>query len=577
MGIIKSLVSNVRSIPFSSWKILFILSSIYALVACAETMIIPAIPDIIDDFDVQYDDSAWILNAFFISGAVMTPITGQLSDVYGKKRILLIIISIYLSGVILGGVSNSWLIFLVARALQGIGLSMTIVAYAAIAVTLPRDKIVVGQGFMITMAAVGGVIGLSLGGYTIESYGWHSTFFFIVPVAIILIILISKYIKNDNDNSKGRDPHVNLDVRQPSSSSSHSQLHSSSSSSFETSSSPKMSIDLSGTLTLSITVVFLLIIMSNFEAAVLTSPSITSLSSSSGANVAPPQPLTSSGISPSPTSSPQSQSINVHSLQIPFLIIAITAAIAFILIERNKNNKLRGVLERATVAPATNTTTTAQSDTRSLSMSSPSIPTSLRASSKTNSATGAGLPKPDSPQIHPVIDLRLFTNGRDAFVIAIMILAISSFLFNSILQVIPILSRNPEPFGYGKSAVETAQLMLPLAISSVIIGPASGFVISKIYLMRSVIMGSVMMFIAFSTMTMYFLDESMVSTSLAIFNIGYLFSTVTALNIVVLSTPKLLLGTSLGVSIFLKRMVGCIGPAIASHLYAYSFITDCFN
>jgi hypothetical protein len=49
-----------------------------------------------------------------------------------------------------------------------------------------------------------------------------------------------------------------------------------------------------------------LIIMSNFEAAVLTSPSITSLSSSSGANVAPPQPLTSSGISPSPTSSPQS-------------------------------------------------------------------------------------------------------------------------------------------------------------------------------------------------------------------------------------------------------------------------------
>ena len=158
-----------------------------------------------------------------------------------------------------------------------------------------------------------------------------------------------------------------------------------------------------------------------------------------------------------------------------------------------------------------------------------------------------------------------------------MILAISSFLFNSILQVIPILSRNPEPFGYGKSAVETAELMLPLAISSVIIGPASGFVISKIYLMRSVIIGSVMMFMAFSTMTMFFLDDSMVSTSLAIFNIGYLFSTVTALNIVVLSTPKLLLGTLFGVSIFLKRVVGCIGPAIADHLYAYSFITDCFN
>ncbi|HZD36854.1 MAG TPA: hypothetical protein VE130_16735, partial [Nitrososphaeraceae archaeon] len=70
---IKSIVNSVSSIPFSSWRILLILSSISAMGVCAETMIIPAITDIIDDYDVQYDDSSWILNAFFISGAVMTP------------------------------------------------------------------------------------------------------------------------------------------------------------------------------------------------------------------------------------------------------------------------------------------------------------------------------------------------------------------------------------------------------------------------------------------------------------------------------------------------------------------------
>jgi MFS family permease len=78
--------SNQVSIPISAWKVLAILSCIATMVMYAETMLIPAIPDLIKDFAVSYSMSSWILTAYLVSGAVMTPIAGKLSDIYGRKK-----------------------------------------------------------------------------------------------------------------------------------------------------------------------------------------------------------------------------------------------------------------------------------------------------------------------------------------------------------------------------------------------------------------------------------------------------------------------------------------------------------
>jgi predicted MFS family arabinose efflux permease len=66
---------NVQGKP---WVTLAILSSIGLISMHAETMLLPAIPDIIRDFDINYSTSAWILTAYLISGAVITPIAGKL-------------------------------------------------------------------------------------------------------------------------------------------------------------------------------------------------------------------------------------------------------------------------------------------------------------------------------------------------------------------------------------------------------------------------------------------------------------------------------------------------------------------
>src|ERR671910_1585671 len=86
-----------------AWFTLAILSSTLLTVFFSETMLLPAIPEIIQDFDISYGTAAWIFSAYLIVAAVMTPVAGRLSDLYGKKKVLLTLLVIYVVGLMAGG------------------------------------------------------------------------------------------------------------------------------------------------------------------------------------------------------------------------------------------------------------------------------------------------------------------------------------------------------------------------------------------------------------------------------------------------------------------------------------------
>jgi len=138
--------------------------------------------------------SSWILTAYLITGAVMTPIAGKLSDIYGKKRILLITMIIYAIGVSIAGFAMNIYFLVIARAIQGIGMAMFPIAFSIVRDNFPREKLSIGQGVISSMFASGAVIGLSVGGAIIKYYGWQATFFTIIPVAIVLLIVVSRFI-----------------------------------------------------------------------------------------------------------------------------------------------------------------------------------------------------------------------------------------------------------------------------------------------------------------------------------------------------------------------------------------------
>lgn len=184
------MVLKGSKIPRSAWKTLLILSSIATMVMYAERMLAPAIPLLIEEFDLSYTLASWILTMYLLIGAMITPIIGRLSDIYGKKRLLLIIMIVYTAGVSIGGFTDNIYLLLIIRGVQGLGIAMFPIALNIVRGEFPRDKIAIGQGFITSMFAAGTVIGLLLGANIIHLYGWRFTYYSIAPIAVILSILI---------------------------------------------------------------------------------------------------------------------------------------------------------------------------------------------------------------------------------------------------------------------------------------------------------------------------------------------------------------------------------------------------
>jgi MFS family permease len=178
----------------SPWITLAILSGLGIIAMSAETMVLPAIPDFIADLDISYQDSSWILAVILVTGAVMTPIAGKLSDLYGKKKVLLVILAVYIFGLLLGAIATNFLSLITARVLQGIGISMFPIAFSILRDKFPPKKLAIAQGIFSSTLSGGAVIGLIIGGSIVENFGWRGTFSLLVPIAIILFAIIVKFV-----------------------------------------------------------------------------------------------------------------------------------------------------------------------------------------------------------------------------------------------------------------------------------------------------------------------------------------------------------------------------------------------
>jgi MFS family permease len=460
--------SSSEKIPSYAWKVLAILSCIATMVMYAETMLIPAIPDLIKEFHVSYSMSSWILTAYLISGAVMTPIAGKLSDIYGRKKILLIIMVIYAVGVSTAGFASNIYFMIIARAIQGIGMSMFPIAFGIIRDQFPREKISIGQGVITSMFASGAVIGLSVGGFIIQDFGWRATFFTIIPIAIVLLLIIRHFIHVNQDEQKEYQQRKLDQLLRIANKDSQKNIDKSNND------KPANQIDIKGAILLAVAITFFLLVLTFIE--------------TSGSN------NTASSIGNS-----YNNNNNTSIAIIFFLIVGIISLLLFIIIERRAK--------------------------------------------------------------YPLVDFRLMLNKSILPAnLIIMIVGMSMFM---VFQTIPILVRNPEPIGFGEDAISTGKVQLPFAIILLIFGPTSGFIISKLGSLKPIIAGTIITAIGFFSLLILHSTEFLVSVNLAILSTGLSLTSVGAMNVIILSTPRQFSGISLGMSSLMRIIGASIGPALA--------------
>ena len=134
---------------------------------------------------------SWVPASYLLAAAVLVVPFGRVADIYGRKKVFAIGMSIFTLGSLLSSVSVSALMLIASRALQGVGGAMIFGTGVAILTSVfpPEER---GRALGINVAAV--YIGLSLGpfvgGFLTEHLGWRSIFALIVPMGILMVAIV---------------------------------------------------------------------------------------------------------------------------------------------------------------------------------------------------------------------------------------------------------------------------------------------------------------------------------------------------------------------------------------------------
>lgn len=161
------------------------------LAALDQTIVSTAMPRIVAELQ-GIDLLSWVTTAYLLASTAMVPIYGKLSDLYGRKIILMFGIVLFLAGSVLCGIAPTMVMLVVFRAVQGLGAA----ALTSTAFAVPADLFVPAerpryQGIFMGVFGLASVIGPFVGGLLTDGPGWRWVFYVNLPLGLVALAFIA--------------------------------------------------------------------------------------------------------------------------------------------------------------------------------------------------------------------------------------------------------------------------------------------------------------------------------------------------------------------------------------------------
>ncbi|WP_297793300.1 MDR family MFS transporter [Mycobacterium sp.] len=164
------------------------------LAALDQTIVATALPTIVADLG-DAGHQSWVVTSYLLASTVVTALAGKLGDLYGRKRVFQAAIVFFVIGSALCGLSQSMVMLVGSRALQGIGGgAITVTASALIGEVVPLRERGRYQGILGAVFGVTTVIGPLLGGYFTDYLTWRWAFWVNVPISVVVIFVAAAAI-----------------------------------------------------------------------------------------------------------------------------------------------------------------------------------------------------------------------------------------------------------------------------------------------------------------------------------------------------------------------------------------------
>ncbi|HUW37215.1 MAG TPA: MFS transporter [Rhodocyclaceae bacterium] len=174
------------------------------LIALDQTVVGTALPRVVAELQ-GFGLYPWVAASYLMTTSILLPITGRLGDLYGRKPFLLAAILLFTFASALCGMAQSMIQLVLARGLQGVGGGMLAgVAFASVSDLFPdalervRWQVVLSASYGIASA-----LGPVLGGWMTEHLGWRSVFYVNLPIGILAVAVVAKYLPRVSHNEGG--------------------------------------------------------------------------------------------------------------------------------------------------------------------------------------------------------------------------------------------------------------------------------------------------------------------------------------------------------------------------------------
>ena len=167
------------------------------LAAADATVVATALPAIAASLG-EVENLSWIVVANLIASTVAAPAYGRLADLFGRRRIMVVALCVFMTASLLCALAPTLPLLLAARVLQGLGSGgLMTLAQALLGELVPPRERGSYQGYLSANIVAGTTIGPIAGGFITQIWGWHAVFLAYLPLGLIAIALVMRLPKSE--------------------------------------------------------------------------------------------------------------------------------------------------------------------------------------------------------------------------------------------------------------------------------------------------------------------------------------------------------------------------------------------